>query len=102
MKQLVYALFASALLVSCQNELYKDNAGQFETAQGVYVPKETGSAQLFLADGANETNAALRVALAKPQGSAVKVTIRSGGKAQLDRYNKENNTNFVLLPVSMY
>ena len=102
MKQLVYALFASALLVSCQNELYKDNAGQFETAQGVYVPKETGSAQLFLADGANETNTALRVALAKPQGSAVKITIRSGGKAQLDRYNKENNTNFVLLPESMY
>ena len=102
MKQLVYALLAVATLASCQNELFKNDATKFETEQGVYVPKESSSYQLFVADGANQEVSELKIALAKPQGGQVSAQLRSGGQAALDRYNKANGTNYQLLPESMY
>lgn len=90
------------MLASCQNELFHDNAGDFTTEQGVYVPKASSSYQLFVADGANQTVNQLQVALTKPQDSPVNVQLRSGGQEALDRYNKSNGTNYQLLPETMY
>lgn len=101
-KQLFLGLAAGLFsLVGCQNELYIDPAEEFSSPQSLYISNEE-AVQIFVAEGQDVLVKNLKVALSNRVNEEVKVTLELGNEAQLEAYNKRNNTQYLLLPKGMY
>lgn len=101
-KIILYGLMATALLLnSCQNELYSDATEEYKSKQGVYmVNKEP--IQAFVEEDVTVDIKGLKIALAQKVDGVNHVTLEVGSQEQLDKYNKENGTEYILLPSDMY
>lgn len=100
MKQLLF-LMALLFLASCQDELYKNPQKEFKSEQGVYVVNKS-ALQTFAEEGKDMNVSGMQVALAVQDGKSVGISLETGDQAQLDAYNKKNQTSYILLPTSMY
>lgn len=88
-------------LSACQNELYKDAAEDFQADLGVYMPN-TGVVQSFVKENEELLIKDIQVNLTKKTDSEVHVSLTVEDQSVLDVYNKQNGTDYILLPESMY
>lgn len=101
MKKIILSLATLALLASCQNELYRDNAKEYTSKQGAYV--SNASAQVFVESGAPGSEVReLTLSLSRKPEAATTVAVATGQQAVLDEYNKKFGTNYQLLPTDLY
>lgn len=101
MKKILLSLSALALLVSCQNELYRDNVKEYESKQGVYM--SNASAQVFAEAGAADKEVRdLTLSLARKPETPYVAKVKVGDAAALEAYNKRNGTEHKLLSPEMY
>ncbi|WP_420186749.1 BT_3987 domain-containing protein [Bacteroides pyogenes] len=101
-KKIFLGLAAGLMLfAACQNELYKNPLEDFKAPQGIYVTNK-GTVQIFVEEGQSTAVKELKVALAQKNGEGIKVRIEAGDEAQLEAYNKKNNTEYLMLPKKMY
>ena len=90
-----------SLFVSCQDELYEDDLKSHIAKQGIYIDsKET--LQIFTQENKDVVVPNINVKLATPLSYEINANVLAGDEAQLNEYNKQNNTNYLLLPSSMY
>lgn len=90
-----------SLFVSCQDELYEDDLKSHIAKQGIYIDsKET--LQIFTQENKDVAVPNINVKLSTPQSYEINANVLAGDEAQLNEYNKQNNTNYLLLPSSMY
>lgn len=88
-------------LSGCQNELYKDATEDYQADLGVYMPN-TGVVQSFVKENEELLIKTIQVSLTKRADSEVHVSLAVSGQATLDQYNRQNGTDYILLPESMY
>lgn len=101
-KIILYGLMATALLLnSCQNELYSDATEEYKSKQGVYMVNKD-PLQAFVEEGVTTDIKGLKIALAQKVNGVNHVTLEVGSQEQLDKYNKQNGTEYILLPADMY
>lgn len=86
---------------SCQDELYKDATKEFEVELGVYMPN-TGVIQSFVKEHNDVLIKDLQVSLTKKTTEEVRVSLVIEGQEVLDKYNKQNGTDYIVLPENMY
>lgn len=101
MRKIVFLLVTLFTLASCQNELYKDAAKEYQSERGVYIVNK-GVLQNFIEEGKDFEILDLKIALSQKIDQPVKVTFEAGSQEQLDTYNKKNGTAYILLPKEMY
>lgn len=101
MKKIILSLGIISLFISCQDELYEDDLKSHTTKQGIYIDsKET--LQIFTQENKDIDVPNINVKLVKPMPHQFSASITAGDESQLNEYNKKNNTNYSLLPSSMY
>lgn len=103
MKKIVYfSVLAGAMLIfSCQNELYKDAASEYQSEQGAYI--KTGEySQVFVEEDKEVDVKSITVGLVQQESDARTVEVEAGNQAQLEAYNKKHGTNYLMLPSEMY
>jgi len=102
MKKLWIIGVAGMLVLSgCQNELYKDATEEYEVDMGVYMPN-TGVVQSFVKENEELLIKDIQVNLTKKTDSEVHVSLSVEEHTVLDEYNRQNGTDYILLPESMY
>lgn len=101
MKKLFYLIISFLTLASCQNELYKDAQKDFKSDQGVFVINK-GILQNFIEENKEVILKDFKIGLVQKVEHEVNVSLEAGNEAQLDAYNKKNETSYVLLPKEMY
>lgn len=101
MRKLFFLIISMLILVSCQNEMYKDAKEDFQSKQGVFVINK-GTLQNFIEENKEILLKDLKIGLVQKVEHEVNVSLEAGNEAQLDAYNKKNGTNYVLLPKEMY
>ena len=101
MKKIVMTLFGALLLAGCQNELYTESQKENGSGQGAYIAAE-GPIQIFVEEGKEYFIKDVKVGLTVKEDKAFDVPLIVGDQAQLDEYNKKNNTSYLMLPPEMY
>lgn len=101
MKRLFFLIISFLALVSCQNELYRDAQKDFKSDQGVFVVNK-GILQNFIEENKEIVLTDFKIGLVQKVEYEVNVSLEVGNEAQLEAYNKKNETNYVLLPKEMY
>lgn len=101
MKKIVMTLFGALLLAGCQNELYTESQKDNGSGQGAYIAAE-GPIQIFVEEGREYFIKDVKVGLTVKEDKAFDVPLIVGDQAQLDEYNKKNNTSYLMLPPEMY
>ena len=101
MKKIVMTLFGALLLAGCQNELYTESQKENGGGQGAYIAAE-GPIQIFVEEGKEYFIKDVKVGLTVKEDKAFDVPLIVGDQAQLDEYNKKNNTSYLMLPPEMY
>lgn len=101
MKQLLFLFIVFFVLISCQNELYKDAKEDYQSKQGVFVINK-GTLQNFIEENKEIILKDLKIGLVQKVEHAINVTLEAGDEAQLETFNKKNGTNYLLLPNEMY
>lgn len=101
MKKIVMTLFGALLLAGCQNELYTESQKDNGSGQGAYIAAE-GPIQIFVEEGKEYFIKDVKVGLTVKEDKAFDVPLIVGDQAQLDEYNKKNNTSYLMLPPEMY
>lgn len=101
MKKIVMTLFGALLLAGCQNELYTESQKDNGSGQGAYIAAE-GPIQIFVEEGREYFIKDVKVGLTVKENKAFDVPLIVGDQAQLDEYNKKNNTSYLMLPPEMY
>ncbi|MDE6988151.1 MAG: DUF1735 and LamG domain-containing protein [Bacteroides acidifaciens] len=101
MKKLIFSLASICLLTACQNELYKNPLEDFQSEQGAFIDSKS-TVQIFVEEDTELSVKDVKIALVKPTGAAVKVSVVAGDKEQLDRFNSKNKTDYTMLPAEMY
>ena len=101
MKKIVMTLFGTLLLVSCQNELYTDPQKDYGSDQGAYIAAD-GPIQIFVEEGREYFIKDVKVGLTVKEDKACDIPLIVGDQAQLDEYNRKNNTSYLMLPAEMY
>lgn len=101
MKKIVMTLFGALLLAGCQNELYTESQKENGSGQGAYIAAE-GPIQIFVEEGREYFIKDVKVGLTVKEDKAFDVPLIVGDQAQLDEYNKKNNTSYLMLPPEMY
>ncbi|NDO54704.1 DUF1735 domain-containing protein [Bacteroides acidifaciens] len=94
-------LFGALLLAGCQNELYTESQKENGSGQGAYIAAE-GPIQIFVEEGKEYFIKDVKVGLTVKEDKAFDVPLIVGDQAQLDEYNKKNNTSYLMLPPEMY
>ena len=100
MKKILFSIMALGLFISCQNELYRDNAEIYKSEQGSYISES--NAQVFVKDGDSQDIRKIRLSLALKPERDITVSVVAGDASVLADYNKKNGTNYELLPKEMY
>lgn len=100
-KILLSGLCAAFVFAGCQNELYKDAAKDHKSKQGAYIAGDN-VLNSFVAEGVETYLNGVVIGLARKADSNVTVRLTAGDQAQLDAYNKKNQTSYPLLPKEMY
>lgn len=100
-KILLSGLCAAFVFAGCQNELYKDAAKDYKSKQGAYIAGDN-VLNSFVAEGVETYLNGVVIGLARKADSNVTVRLTAGDQAQLDAYNKKNQTSYPLLPKEMY
>lgn len=101
MKKIVMTLFGTLLLAGCQNELYTDSQKENGSDQGAYIATN-GPIQIFVEESKEYFIKDVKVGLTVKENKACEIPLVVGDQAQLDRYNKKNNTTYLMLPPDMY
>lgn len=101
MKKFLWCLGVVSLFSACQDELYENDLKSHKADQGAYF-NGSRSVQLFVRENKDVEIDNLSAKLVKPETTDKSVRIIAGSQEQLSAYNKQNNTNFILLPASMY
>lgn len=101
MKKIVMTLFGTLLLAGCQNELYTDPQKDYGSDQGAYIAAD-GPIQIFVEEGREYFIKDVKVGLTVKEAKACDIPLIVGDQAQLDEYNRKNNTSYLLLPAEMY
>lgn len=101
MKKIVMTLLGALLLAGCQNELYTESQKENGSGQGAYIAAE-GPIQIFVEEGKEYFIKDVKVGLTVKEDKAFDVPLIVGDQAQLDEYNKKNNTSYLMLPPEMY
>lgn len=71
------------------------------SGQGAYIAAE-GPIQIFVEEGKEYFIKDVKVGLTVKEDKAFDVPLIVGDQAQLDEYNKKNNTSYLMLPPEMY
>lgn len=101
MKKIVITLFGTLLLAGCQNELYTDPQKDYGSDQGAYIATD-GPIQIFVEEGREYFIKDVKVGLTVKEEKACDIPLIVGDQAQLDEYNRKNNTSYLMLPSEMY
>lgn len=101
MKKLVMTLFGTLLLAGCQNELYTETQKEHGSEQGAYIATD-GPIQIFVEEGKDYFIKDVKVGLTVKEDKAYDIPLIVGDQAQLDEYNRKNNTSYLMLPPGMY
>lgn len=101
MKRIILSCIGLVFFASCQDELYRNDIQEYQAGQGIYLEGEK-NIKLYIQAGQEYTMDNLAVKLVQPQKTEAFTKIISGSQSQLDSYNKENGTDYVLLPKEMY
>lgn len=100
MKKIIWCL-GLLMISSCQEELYEDETKKFLTAQAVYLETNDPVLKYSLKEAHSE-EVAISVRAVTPLDRETSISVMAADKAQLDKYNSKNNTEYTLLPTSMY
>lgn len=101
MKKIVMTLFGTLLLAGCQNELYTDPQKDYGSDQGAYIAAK-GPIQIFVEEGKEYFIKDIKVGLTVKEDKSYDIPLIAGDQAQLDEYNRKNNTSYLMLPSEMY
>lgn len=101
MKKIVMTLFGTLLLAGCQNELYTDPQKDYGSDQGAYIATD-GPIQIFVEEDREYFIKDVKVGLTVKEDKACDIPLIIGDQAQLDEYNRKNNTSYLMLPSEMY
>lgn len=101
MKNILKMLVGIFILTGCQNELYIDPAEKFGSDQGAYIVGK-GPVQIFVEEGRDYLVKDLKVGLAVKENKENNVVLLTGDQAQLDAYNRQHSTSYLMLPEEMY
>ena len=101
MKKIVMTLFGTLLLAGCQNELYTDPQKDYGSDQGAYIAAK-GPIQIFVEEGKEYFIKDIKVGLTVKEDKSYNIPLIAGDQAQLDEYNRKNNTSYLMLPPEMY
>lgn len=97
----LYIIIPMLAIFACQDELYDKTAEATTSNQGLYLEKD-GAIQQFVQENKDVMIDDIKINLVNKAKEDVNVNVAIGDQAQLDEYNKKNNTSYVLLPASMY
>lgn len=100
MKKIILFLVPFLMINGCQDELYNKPTEDFASHQGIYFTQQ--SLQAFVAEGASSTIDGLKLNLVNKENKNSFATIEYGDEKQLEAYNKENETSYIMLPKDMY
>lgn len=100
MKKMIWCL-GLLMLTSCQEELYTDDAKEYVTKQAVYLDTDEPIFKYSLKHN-QTTEVLVPVRAVVPLKTDADVSISVADQTSLDKYNKQNETEFTLLPTSMY
>ncbi|MCK0204001.1 DUF1735 domain-containing protein, partial [Ornithobacterium rhinotracheale] len=100
MKKIILFLVPFLMINGCQDELYNKPTEDFTSHQGIYFTQQ--SLQAFVAEGASSTIDGLKLNLVNKENKNSFATIEYGDEKQLEAYNKENGTSYIMLPKDMY
>lgn len=89
------------VITSCQNEMYNNPLEDFGTAQAAYVDAK-GPIQIFVEENKEYNIRDIKIGLTKKQDNINYVTITTGNQEQLDKYNNQNGSSYIMLPQEMY
>lgn len=101
MKRKNLYLVALLLLTSCQNELYKDALEDFKSDQGAYIANN-GVIQTFVEENRTVEVKGVKVGLTLQEERELSVELEVGNPNQLENYNSQNGTDYIMLPKEMY
>lgn len=101
MRKLLFLIISFLVLVSCQNELYKDAQEDFKSGQGVFVISK-GTMQNFIEENKEVILKDFKIGLVQKVEHTVNISLEVGSAAQLEAYNKKFGTDYILLPKEMY
>lgn len=101
MKYSFLSILGLFLCTACQNELYINPQEVMGSAQGAYVDAR-GPVQVFVEEGKDYVLRDVKVGLSVKEGLAHSVKVSAGDQAQLEAYNRQNGTSYILLPQEMY
>lgn len=101
MKKIFILIIGVIMFNSCQNELYQDATEDFQVEQGAYI-ENSGIMQLFVEEGKTIEVKGVKVSLTKKEQTEISNPITFGDNTQIEKYNKTNGTNYILLPKEMY
>ena len=90
-------LFGTLLLAGCQNELYTDPQKDYGSDQGAYIAAK-GPIQIFVEEGKEYFIKDIKVGLTVKEDKSYDIPLIAGDQAQLDEYNRKNNTSYLMLP----
>lgn len=100
MKKIILFLVPFLMINGCQDELYNKPTEDFASHQGIYFTQQ--SLQAFVTEGASSTIDGLKLNLVNKENKNSFATIEYGDEKQLEAYNKENGTSYIMLPKDMY
>ncbi|GJQ04984.1 DUF1735 and LamG domain-containing protein [Capnocytophaga canimorsus] len=100
MKKIIWCL-GLVMISSCQEELYENETKDHLTKQAVFLNTNEPTIKFSLKENeSKEVTVDIRSVI--PVSSESHITVMTADKTQLEQYNSKYNTEYTVLPASMY